>query len=101
MFKELFEEVTDKTDKKLVQLALKWLKKKFPVDKYGYTFKYVPGVINTTKVYSVSVDGEEFDIEGRIFDANGDGKESPGDVVQFKISPTQEIEEEPEIEPGF
>ena len=78
----------------LVPLALKWLKKKFPEDKFGFTFKHMQNVTNTTKTYSVTVDGKEFDLEGRIFDANGSGKEDKGDVVQFKITPT----EEPEVE---
>lgn len=86
---------------KLVPLAMKWLKMKFPEDDFGFEFKYMANVTNATKTYSVAVDGKEFDIEGRIFDKNGSGKEDAGDVVQFRINPTEEAPAEEEKEPAF
>ena len=88
--------LTEEFDQKaLLPLAMKWLEKKFPKEEFGFTFRHTPNVTNITKTYSVSQDGKEFDIEGRIFDANNSGEEDAGDVVQFKIVPT---EEEPESE---
>jgi len=81
---------------KLVPVALKWLKNKFPEDEFGFKFEHKPNLTNDTKTYSVHQDGHSFDIVGRIFDANGDGKESEGDVVQFKIVSSEEEEEEKE-----
>ena len=92
MFKELFAEEFNQD--KLVPLAMKWLKKKFPFEEFGFTFKHRPNLTNTTKTYSVAVDGKEFDIDGRIFDANNSGKEDRGDVVQFKIVSTETETEE-------
>ena len=100
-FIELFEEAEEFDQKKLLPLAMKWLKTKFPEDEYGFTFKHTPNVTNTTKTYSVTVDGKEFDIEGRIFDMNGNDKEDKGDVVQFKINPTEEEPEDEETTPAF
>ena len=90
-FTNIFEEFDQK---KLLPLALKWLKMKFPEDEYGFKFKHVPKLKDATKTYNVTVDGKEFDIAGRIFDKNGSGKEDEGDVVQFMIIDTQEEEEE-------
>ena len=85
----------------LVPLALKWLKNKFPEAEYGFSFEHKPNLTNDTKTYSVTIDGKCFDIVGRIFDANGDGKESEGDVVQFKIVASEEEPQEEEKEPAF
>ena len=85
----------------LVPLAMKWLEKKFPKEEFGYTFKHTANVTNTTKTYSVHIDDKEFDIEGRIFDANNSGEEDAGDVVQFKIVPTEEEPEEEEQTSAF
>ena len=82
--------------KALLPYAIKWLEKKFPKEEFGYTFKHVENVTNITKTYSVSIEGKEFDIEGRIFDANNSGEEDAGDVVQFKIVSSQEDEPEEE-----
>ena len=78
---------------KLRTKALKWLKMKFPKKDFGFTFKFQPDLSGATKTYNVTIDGVEFDIAGRIFDANGSGKEDPGDVVLFKILPVQDEEE--------
>ena len=77
--------------------ALEWLKGKFPEDEYGYEFIHKPNLINTTKTYSVSINGKHFDISGRLMDTNSDGSK---DTVLFKIEP---VEEEPqgEQEPSF
>ena len=98
-FKQYLQEAFEQTT--LVPLAMKWLEKRFPKDEYGFTFKHTPNVTNTTKTYSVSQDGKEFDIEGRIFDANNSGEEDAGDVVQFKITPTEEDPETEEKVPAF
>lgn len=73
--------------------ALEWLNNKFS-DK-GYVFKHKPLLINSTKTYNVSINGKEFDIEGRLMDTNSDGEK---DTVLFKICP---VEEEPEETKGF
>ena len=91
----------DFDQKELVPLALKWLKNKFPTEEFGFTFAHTPNLTAETKIYSVTVNGKCFDIAGRIFDANGDGEESKGDVVQFKIVNSEEEPEEESKEKAF
>ncbi len=71
--------------------ALKWLKKRFPFEEHGFTFKHTPRLSNPSKTYQVSIDGNEFDIAGRLHDANSDGKQ---DQVLFKIIPVEDQEEQ-------
>ena len=71
-----------------VSSAIKWLKKKFPDN--GFTFKHTPKLRNPTKTYQASIDGKDFDIEGRLMDTNSDGSK---DTVLFKISSVETADE--------
>ncbi len=81
--------------KKLVPLAMKWLSKKFPKERYGFEFKYKEHLVGDLKSYAVSIDGEEFEISGKAFDTNSNGTK---DTVLFRINP---VEEAPEKEEPF
>ena len=80
----------------LVPLAMKWMKNKWPEDKFNYTFKHNPKLSNPSKSFYVSVDGKEFEIAGKLFDTSGDGEK---DTVVFRINPAEE--DEPEEDKGF
>ncbi len=73
--------------------ALKWLKKRFPFEEHGFTFKHTPRLSNPTKTYQASIDGKDFDIAGRLMDTNSDGSK---DTVLFKIDSVETAEEEKE-----
>ncbi len=81
--------------KPLVPLAMKWLNKKFPKDKYGFNFNHNENLSSDLKSYAVSVDGKEFEISGKLFDTNSDGTD---DTVVFRIN---QIEEEPDQDEPF
>ena len=102
-FKTFLEEVKEiKKDKEVkefdqtpyVKDALEWLKKKFPEEEYGFSYKHEPKLANPTKTYSVTINNREFDIAGRIFDKNKNDIEDAGDVVLFKIVPIIDDEEQ-------
>ncbi len=78
--------------KKLVPLAMKWLKSKFGDE---FEFKHKQNLSEIGKTYYASIDGKEFGIAGKKFDTTGDGE---ADTVLFKILPDEEEEEK---EPAF
>lgn len=78
--------------------AKEWLAKKFPKEDFGFTFKHKPNLTNSTKTYSASINGKEFDILGRLMDSNSDGTK---DTVLFKIEPVEEEPESENKEPSF
>jgi len=78
--------------KKLVPLAMKWLKSKFGDE---FSFKHKQNLSEVGKTYFASIDGKEFGIAGKKFDTTGDGE---ADTVLFKILPDEEEEEK---EPAF
>ena len=74
--------------KKLLPLALKWLKNRFGD---GFNFKHNPKLnVPNMKSYNVSVDNKEFILSGRGFDTSEDGKV---DTVLFRIDTIEEPEE--------
>jgi hypothetical protein len=94
-FKEILQESKEFNQEKYKKLAIKWLETKFPKEKYGFNFKHNPNLGGDLKGYNVAVDGNEFEIQGKLFDTNSDGTD---DTVVFRINP---IEEFPDEEPSF